>query len=165
MLCYLHLCSFIQVYQSLICQLFPLEAKISSKELPLCVRNPNYKWDLQGLELNSHRTETDKLEKRLGNTEEIGNSTTPTATSLLVLPWVRSCFVFLSWFDILTAPLCCHGNVSNGRRLQWDRQLSEVATMLWCYCQDMVDGEFDFWLNFFRAQKSGLILTAHLLSN
>lgn len=42
--------------------------------------------------------------------------------------------------------LCCQSNVSYTRRLQWGRQLSEVATMLWCHCQDMVDGEFDLWL-------------------
>lgn len=105
---------------------------------------PNCNWDIQGMKVNSHRIATDSVQQT--GKREI--SKTPSCYKIppVARIYLKSCFISKPWlFDISTAPICCQGDVSCTRRLRWGGQLSEVATVLWCHCQDMVDGEFDFW--------------------
>lgn len=131
------------------------------KNFSLCKDSePNCNWDLQGL-TGIYRT---GIYRDLQDWDWLGFSGTGTELpqdrnrfrppnwdywekqqkphTVLLLPWIKhGCSCFSSLIDISTAPLCCHGDV---RRLRRGRQLGEVAALLWCHCQDVVDGEFDF---------------------
>lgn len=97
----------------------------------------------------THRTEPESSLQQTGDTSEITEKSSQitallqksshysgytTNTAFPPKPWL---------FDISATPLCCHGDVSYSRRLWRGRQLGEVATVLWCHRQDVVDGEFD----------------------